>query len=118
MHISLEPGCAGLNGADIGLTVHGENSSVIVFLLEMIAMNEDHGADLLVPHHEETVDLRTAATFLRISCKTLERMARRGEVPADKPGKSWQFLLSLLSEWRKERMNSNVVKHTPTNNHR
>lgn len=67
------------------------------------------------PPHEEAVDSRTAAAFLGIHYKTLERMARIGQVPAMKLGKEWQFLLSLLNEWRKEQMTSNL-KLPPINN--
>jgi len=68
--------------------------------------------------HEETVDSHIAAAFLGIHYKTLERMARKGKVPADKLGQSWQFLLSLLSEWRKERMISNLTTPKHQNNHK
>jgi excisionase family DNA binding protein len=67
------------------------------------------------PPHEEAVDSWTAAAFLGIHYKTIERKARMGQIPAAKLGKSWQFLLSLLSEWRKDQMNSNL-KCPPTNN--
>ena len=81
-------------------------------------MKEHDGGTSNQPPHEQSVDSRIGAAFLGIHYKTLERMARKGEVPADKPGKSWQFLLSLLSEWRKERMNSNLNKHRLPDNHK
>lgn len=65
--------------------------------------------------HEDSVDSRTAAAFLDIHYKTLERMARKGLIPAIKFGKSWQFLLSLLDEWRKKQMNSNLNKNQSPN---
>ena len=59
---------------------------------------------------ERSVGSREAADFLGIHYKSLERMARMGEVPAVKSGKAWQFLLSLLDEWRREQMRSNLTK--------
>lgn len=61
---------------------------------------------------------RTAAAFLGIHYKTLERMARMGLVPAMKLGKEWQFLISLLSEWRKEQMDLNLNKCRPPSNNK
>jgi excisionase family DNA binding protein len=79
-------------------------------------MKESNGGNGVQPPHEEAVDSRTAATFLSIHYKTLERMARLGQVPATKLGKKWQFLLSLLSEWRKGQMNLNLNKCRPSSN--
>jgi excisionase family DNA binding protein len=80
-----------------------------------IVMGNGNGGNGNQYLHEDAVDSQTAAAFLGIHYKTIERMARMGQLSATKPGKSWQFLLSLLSEWRKEQMNSNL-KH-PLNNH-
>lgn len=77
-------------------------------------MAESNGGNGNQPLHEEAVDSKTAAAFLIIHYKTLERMARKGQVPAMKVGKEWQFLLSLLSEWRIEQMNLNVSKSRPS----
>jgi excisionase family DNA binding protein len=83
--------------------------------VEKLAMDEcdGNGNKRLQPPHEEAVDSHTAAAFLGIHHKTLERMARKGLIPATKFGKSWQFLLSLLDEWRKKQMNSNLNKNQP-----
>jgi excisionase family DNA binding protein len=48
---------------------------------------------------EPLVDSRTAAAAFGIHYKTLERMAREGLVPAAKVGRSWQFRMSVLSDW-------------------
>lgn len=71
-------------------------------------MNVRDGGSNIQLSSEEAVNSRTAAAFLGIHYKTLERMARMGQVPAMKLGKEWQFLLSLLSEWRELQMNSNL----------
>ena len=74
--------------------------------------NRDGESRYEIPR-EPPVDSETAAAYLNIHYKTLERMARMGEVPATKSGRSWQYLESLLSKWLKERMNSNLDKHRP-----
>jgi len=60
--------------------------------------------------HELPIDSKTAAAYLNIHYKTVELMARMGEIPATKSGKSWQFLRSMLSDWLRERMKSNLRK--------
>ena len=80
-----------------------------------LGMENAKGGNGNRPPHEDAVDSRTAAAFLGIHYKTLERMARMGQVPAMKLGKEWQFLLSLLSEWREGQMNSNLNTHRPSN---
>jgi excisionase family DNA binding protein len=57
---------------------------------------------------EKLVNSRTAATLIGVHYKTLERMARHGEVPALKLGKSWQFRLSMLSHWLDGQLKSNT----------
>jgi hypothetical protein len=73
-----------------------------------LGMKEHAGGNGNPPQPEESVDSQTAAAFLRIHPKTLERKARKGQIPAMKLGKEWQYLLSLLSEWREGQMNSNL----------
>lgn len=55
---------------------------------------------------EPLLDSREAAKLLGIHPKTLERMARRGEVPAVRVGKFWRFRVSLLDRWIKAAVNS------------
>lgn len=57
---------------------------------------------------EPLVDSRTAADALGLHFKTLERMARKGEAPATKMGRSWAFRLSVLSDWCDGKMRSNT----------
>jgi excisionase family DNA binding protein len=56
---------------------------------------------------EPPVDSRTASAAIGIHYKTLERLARKGLVPALKLGRSWQFRLSILSEWFNGKLKSN-----------
>jgi excisionase family DNA binding protein len=60
--------------------------------------------------HELPIDSKTAAAYLNIHYKTVELMARMGELPATKYGQSWQFLRSMLSDWLRERMKANLRK--------
>ncbi len=47
----------------------------------------------------EILTLPEAATFIRVSPKTLGDLARNGEVPAKKVGREWRFLRSALEAW-------------------
>jgi excisionase family DNA binding protein len=79
-------------------------------------MENAKGGNSNETHHEASIDSKTAATYLNIHYKTLERMARVGEIPATKSGRSWQFLSSLLKDWLRARMNSNVRNKDPLTN--
>jgi excisionase family DNA binding protein len=48
------------------------------------------------PRFEPLIDTEQAAALLRIHPKTLQRMARRGEVRGYQLGKLWRFRLSDL----------------------
>ena len=48
---------------------------------------------------EPLLDSNEAADLLKIHPKTLQRMARRGEVAGIRIGKLWRFRASELNEW-------------------
>jgi excisionase family DNA binding protein len=48
---------------------------------------------------EPLLDTEEAAALLRIHPKTLQRMARKGEVVAIQIGKLWRFRRSALNRW-------------------
>ncbi len=50
-------------------------------------------------HFEPLLDSEEAAALLRIHPKTLQRMARKGEVVAIQIGKLWRFRRSALNRW-------------------
>jgi len=52
---------------------------------------------------EPLLDSDEAAALLKIHPKTLQRMARRGEISAIQIGKLWRFRASVLNEWIKSR---------------
>jgi hypothetical protein len=64
---------------------------------------------------EPPVNSRTASAAIGIHYKTLERLARKGLVPAIKLGRSWQFRLSILSDWFNGELESNSETRSQAN---
>ena len=65
-------------------------------------MSEMHQATPVtqpVPHFERFLDSHQAAELLQIHPKTLQRLARRGEIRAMRIGKLWRFRTSDLDVW-------------------
>jgi excisionase family DNA binding protein len=56
---------------------------------------------------ETLLTSREAAEVLKIHPKVLERMAKRGEVPALKVGKFWRYSSTALDAWINSRLESN-----------
>jgi excisionase family DNA binding protein len=52
-----------------------------------------------VPHFERFLDSHQAADLLQIHPKTLQRLARKGEIRAMRIGKLWRFRTSDLDAW-------------------
>jgi len=52
---------------------------------------------------ERLLNTEEAATLLRIHPKTLQRMARKGEIPAIQIGKLWRFSSATLLLWQEEK---------------
>ncbi len=48
---------------------------------------------------EEVLTLQEASEFLKLSKSTLYALARKGEVPARKIGRSWRFTKLSLLRW-------------------
>jgi excisionase family DNA binding protein len=48
---------------------------------------------------EPLLDSNEAAQLLKVHPKTLQRMARRGEIPSIQIGKLWRFRGSELNAW-------------------
>lgn len=55
---------------------------------------------------EALLTSREAAEVLKIHPKVLERMAKRGEVPALKVGKFWRYHAATLDAWIQSRLES------------
>jgi excisionase family DNA binding protein len=65
-------------------------------------MSEMHQATPVtqpVPHFERFLDSHQAAELLQIHPKTLQRLARKGEIRAMRIGKLWRFRTSDLDVW-------------------
>ena len=58
-----------------------------------------HGIEVLLTSRE-------ASQVLKIHPKVLERMAKRGEVPALKVGKFWRYRATTLDAWISSRLKS------------
>jgi len=52
-----------------------------------------------IGNFERLLDSDEAASLLGIHKKTLQRMARNGEVPGFQIGDLWRFRASALNEW-------------------
>jgi excisionase family DNA binding protein len=73
------------------------------------------GIDLEVPREaqscmshgiETLLTTKEASEVLKIHPKVLERMAKRGEVPALKVGKFWRYRATTLDAWINSRLQS------------
>src|SRR6266853_5922135 len=62
----------------------------------MSEMHEATPVSQPFPHFERLVDSREAAALLQIHPKTLQRLARKGEIRAMRIGKLWRFRASHL----------------------
>ena len=51
---------------------------------------------------EPLIDTQEAAALLKIHPKTLQKLARNGEVDAVQIGKLWRFRASALNRWLEE----------------
>ena len=55
---------------------------------------------------EQLLDSDEAAALLKIHPKTLQKMARNGEITGIQVGKLWRFRASVLNEWLEHKMAS------------
>jgi excisionase family DNA binding protein len=55
---------------------------------------------------EPLIDNIAAAELLGIHPKTLQRMARRGDIPAIRVGRYWRFRASQLDSWIESQLHS------------
>jgi excisionase family DNA binding protein len=56
-------------------------------------------ADAMLPSFEQLLDSDEAAALLKIHPKTLQKMARNGEIAGVQIGKLWRFRASVLNGW-------------------
>ena len=55
---------------------------------------------------EPLIDILTAAGLLKVHPKTLQRMARGGQIPAVRIGRYWRFRASQLDSWIRSQVDS------------
>ncbi len=55
---------------------------------------------------EPLLNSQEAATLLQIHPKTLQKLARDGEVPSHRIGDLWRFRASELDRWLKSKLSS------------
>lgn len=58
------------------------------------------------PFFEPVLDSEEAAELLHIHPKTLQRLARNGDIPGFRIGKLWAFRASALNEWLESKASS------------
>lgn len=79
-------------------------------------MSEMHQATPVtqpVPHFERFLDSHQAADLLQIHPKTLQRLARKGEIRAMRIGKLWRFRTSDLDVWVELRLKLGSYPYRP-----
>jgi excisionase family DNA binding protein len=75
----------------------------------MLPLTASHvGRSLSASNHRIEILLtsKQASEVLKIHPKVLERMAKRGEVPALKVGKFWRYRATMLDAWINSRLQS------------
>ena len=55
---------------------------------------------------EQLLDSDEAASLLKIHPKTLQKMARNGEITGVQVGRLWRFRASVLNKWLEHKMAS------------
>jgi excisionase family DNA binding protein len=65
-----------------------------------------HGAQVREFTFEQLLDSDEAAALLKIHPKTLQKMARNGQIIGIQVGRLWRFRASVLNEWLEHKMAS------------
>jgi nitrogen PTS system EIIA component len=66
------------------------------------AIDTDPNADKNI--NEEVLTLSDIASYLKVSDKTILRMAQAGEIPSAKVSGQWRFLRSFITDWLETKM--------------
>lgn len=64
------------------------------------------GAQVRELTFEQLLDSDEAAALLKIHPKTLQKMARNGEITGVQVGRLWRFRASVINEWLEQKMAS------------
>jgi excisionase family DNA binding protein len=73
----------------------------------LVATHGDHHSTVTPCGVEVLLTSKEASQVLKIHPKVLERMAKRGEVPALKVGKFWRYRATTLDAWINSKLQSN-----------
>lgn len=79
----------------------------------MSEMHEATAVSQPIRNFERFLDSREAAALLQIHPKTLQRLARKGEIRAMRIGKLWRFRTSDLDAWVDLRLKLGSYPHRP-----
>jgi len=71
------------------------------------ATHGEHHSSVTPCGMEVLLTSKEASLVLKIHPKVLERMAKRGEVPALKVGKFWRYRATTLDAWINSKLQSN-----------
>jgi len=71
------------------------------------ATHGEHHSSVAASGMEVLLTSKEASQVLKIHPKVLERMAKRGEVPALKVGKFWRYRATTLDAWINSKLQSN-----------
>jgi len=82
---------------DTGFEVLSDVEEAATTVLSDVSAAEDTGFEVLL-------DVEEAAKLLRMHPKTLQALARSGEVPCLRIGKYWRFRASSLDAWVKSEL--------------
>jgi excisionase family DNA binding protein len=74
--------------------------------MTLLASKPARNAQVRELFFEQLLDSDEAAALLKIHPKTLQKMARNGEIAGVQVGRLWRFRASVLNEWLEHKMAS------------
>jgi excisionase family DNA binding protein len=74
--------------------------------MSSLASKPPHRSEIHEMAFEQLLDSDQAAALLKIHPKTLQKMARNGEITGVQIGKLWRFRASVLNTWLAHKMAS------------
>jgi excisionase family DNA binding protein len=84
-------------------SLHKDNSEIAMTDVSCKPVRRIRIAELTF---EELLDSDEAAALLKIHPKTLQKMARNGEITGVQVGRLWRFRASVLNDWLEHKMAS------------
>lgn len=84
----------------------GCKNDLLEIAMTLLASKPARSAQVRELIFEQLLDSDEAAALLKIHPKTLQKMARNGEIAGVQVGKLWRFRASVLNEWLEHKMAS------------